>query len=101
LRRLGQGPGIATGSTRLTVHTDGDHPQRAGPLRRAEVRPDGQRVVAAVDGAMHLTAGQWWSDQDRQNEIVIGGALVLRFPSFVVREDPDCVAGQLRQVLLC
>jgi hypothetical protein len=62
--------------------------------------PDGRRVVVEVDGAWHLETRQWVSDQLRQNEVVIGGALVLRFPSIVVREEPELVVAQLRRVLL-
>lgn len=67
----------------------------------AEWRLPGGRVVAAeVDGALHLTPQRWYDDQLRQNEIVIGGALVLRYPSVVVRDEPLIVVTQLRRVLL-
>jgi hypothetical protein len=36
-------------------------------------RPNGRRVVAEVDGALHLVARRWWDDQFRQNELVISG----------------------------
>lgn len=62
-------------------------------------RGDGRLVVAEVDGALHLDQRRWWDDQDRQNQIVLGGALVLRFPSVVVREQPAVVAAQLHRVL--
>lgn len=60
---------------------------------------DGRRVVVEVDGALHLTPRNWWSDQYRQNELVIAGDIVLRFPSVVVRTAEDEVAGQLRRAL--
>jgi very-short-patch-repair endonuclease len=53
-----------------------------------------------VDGALHLAPRRWWDDQLRQNELVIADDIVLRFPSVVVRTDPDQVIGQLRRVLL-
>jgi very-short-patch-repair endonuclease len=52
-----------------------------------------------VDGALHLTPRRWWDDQLRQNEIVIGGTIVLRYPSVVVRDSPNIVAAQLRRLL--
>lgn len=61
--------------------------------------PDGRLVAAEVDGAHHLVPQQWIKDQLRQNQIVIGGTIVLRFPSVVVRDSPELVAEQLRAVL--
>jgi hypothetical protein len=63
-------------------------------------RADGCRIVVEVDGALHLIARRWWDDQLRQNELVIGGDLVLRFPSVVVRCDQMLVVDQLRRSLL-
>lgn len=62
------------------------------------IRRDGRRVVVEVDGALHLVAARWWSDQLRQNQLVISGSLVLRYPSFVVRTETELVAEQLREV---
>jgi very-short-patch-repair endonuclease len=56
-------------------------------------------VVVEVDGAMHLIAARWWSDQLRQNELVLGGAIVLRFPSVIVRTEPSVVVDHLRRAL--
>ena len=61
---------------------------------------DGRTVAAEVDGAVHLAVRQWVDDQLRQNEVVLAGTVVLRFPSVVVRDAPDLVAAQLRRVLL-
>jgi hypothetical protein len=61
--------------------------------------PDGRVVVVEVDGAHHMSAAQWCADQLRQNDIVIAGAVVLRFPSVVVRDEPALVAAQLRLAL--
>ena len=60
----------------------------------------GRRVVAEIDGALHLAAQRWWSDQLRQNELVIAGDAVLRFPSVVVRCEDTIVMDQLRRMLL-
>jgi hypothetical protein len=62
-------------------------------------RGDGSVLAAEVDGAIHLAPPSWIADQLRQNEIVIGGTAVLRFPSVLVRSDPAVVADQLRRAL--
>lgn len=63
------------------------------------VLPDGTRIAVEVDGALHLAPMHWWDDQLRQNELVIAGTKVLRFPSAVVRHEPDLVIDQLRRIL--
>ena len=60
-------------------------------------RADGRRLVVEVDGALHLRAATWWDDQFRQNEVVIGNSVVLRFPSVAVREGDPRVVDQLRR----
>ena len=62
-------------------------------------RADGRRVVAEVDGALHLRPSTWVADQLRQNEITLGNSLVLRFPAVIVRAEPALVADQLRRAL--
>jgi hypothetical protein len=62
-------------------------------------RSDGRLVVAEVDGAIHLCAQRWWDDQQRQNELALAEALVLRFPSVVLRTDERSVVEQLRRAL--
>jgi hypothetical protein len=59
----------------------------------------GRRLVVEVDGALHLAASTWWADQSRQNELVLVGDTVLRFPSAVVRADDPVVSDQLRRGL--
>ncbi len=63
------------------------------------VRRDGRTVVAEVDGALHLAAPRWYADQLRQNEVTLSGSLVLRFPSVVLRTEPQAVIEQLRRAL--
>jgi hypothetical protein len=63
-------------------------------------RADGRLVVVEVDGALHLTVSNWWADQERQNWLALGDALILRFPSWAVRHDEQTVARQLREALL-
>lgn len=62
-------------------------------------RRDGRRVIAEVDGALHLIARRWWADQLRQNELMIAGDLVLRFPTIALRCEEPIVVGQLRRAL--
>ncbi len=62
-------------------------------------RSDGRLVVAEVDGALHLAPRRWWDDQLRQNELALTDALVLRFPSVVVRGEEPLVVRQLRRAL--
>ena len=64
------------------------------------VRADGRRVVAEVDGAVHLVPRRYWDDMERANELVLDGRLVLRFAAFAVRAYPRTVATQLRRALL-
>jgi hypothetical protein len=76
--------------------------ERSGRRRYLDAswrRRDGRLVVAEVDGALHLDQRRWWDDQARQNELVLADAVVLRFPSVVVRTDEHYVAGQLRRAL--
>ncbi len=45
-------------------------------------------IAVEVDGAIHLAPERWIDDQLRQNEVVIGGTTMLRYPSVVVRDEP-------------
>ena len=62
-------------------------------------RRDGRLIVAEVDGALHMLVKQWWDDQLRQNELALADALVLRYPTVVVRSEETLVAEQLRRGL--
>jgi hypothetical protein len=55
----------------------------------------GRRLVAEVDGALHLVATTWWADQLRQNELALTTGLVLRFPTVVMRLEERLVVDQL------
>lgn len=61
--------------------------------------PDGRTLVVEVDGALHLAQPRWWADQLRQNDIALSGALILRFPSAIVRHEPHLVLSQLRRAV--
>ena len=62
-------------------------------------RADGRLVAVEVDGALHLAPRQWWDDQLRQNELALSDALVLRYPTVVLRTEQQLVAGQLVRAL--
>jgi len=59
----------------------------------------GRRLVVEVDGALHLVPARWWDDQLRQNELVLTGRFVLRFPTVIVRHEERIVVDQLRRAL--
>lgn len=65
------------------------------------VSRSGKRVVVEVDGALHLAPRRWWDDQLRQNEFVISGDLVLRYPTAIVRHEELVVVDQLGRILQC
>lgn len=60
---------------------------------------DGRTVTVEIDGALHLLAVTYWDDMDRQNELVLSGETVLRYPSVVVRTSERRVIEQLRRAL--
>jgi very-short-patch-repair endonuclease len=57
------------------------------------------RLVVEVDGRWHMDARAWWADMQRDNELTIDGYRVLRFPAFVVRDNPEAVAAQIARAL--
>jgi very-short-patch-repair endonuclease len=76
--------------------------ERSGRRRYVDAEwraASGQRVVAEVDGALHLAPRRWWDDQLRQNELVLSGNLVLRFPTVIFRHEEAIVVDQLRRAL--
>jgi hypothetical protein len=62
------------------------------------VLPDGTELVVEVDGRGHLEVETWTDDLDRQNEVVIDGCPVLRYPSAIVRLNGERVVDQLRRM---
>ena len=65
--------------------------------RRRYIDADFGTFVVEVDGGLHLRAPNYWDDARRQNELVLGGDRVLRFPSIAIRLDEDVVIAQLRR----
>lgn len=62
--------------------------------------PDGTVLVVEIDGRGHLEVENWLDDADRDNEVVIDGRSVLRFPSITVRLNGGRVIDQLRRMRL-
>lgn len=65
-----------------------------------DVEWDDWQVVAEIDGVQHMRADLWVSDAWRQNDVVIGGRTVLRFPLLAIRLDPGRVVAQTRTALM-
>ena len=77
--------------------------EHGGKLRWLDAEfdlPDGTVLVVEVDGAAHTQIESWVDDSDRQNEIVIGGRPVLRFPSLTIRLNERRVIDQLHRMRL-
>lgn len=60
--------------------------------------PNGMSLVVEVDGGIHLEPEVARDDAHRQNELVIGGELVLRFSSVTIRTQPEVVVDQLSRM---
>lgn len=71
----------------------------AGRNRWLDAYWEGARLVVEVDGLWHMDAAAWWADMRRDNELTISGLRVLRFPAFVVRDQPAAVAAQIASAL--
>jgi hypothetical protein len=77
--------------------------ERGGRVRYLDAEfdlPDGTSLAVEIDGAVHLRPESWWDDTDRQNEVVIGGSPMLRFPSLTLRLEPTRVVDQLLRMRL-
>lgn len=82
---------------RQSIRLDG-----SGKRRYLDVElegPDGQILHIEVDGALHLLVNNYWSDMDRDNELMLAGTRLLRFPSVSWRLEPEKVADQIRRGL--
>jgi hypothetical protein len=65
--------------------------------RRRYLDADFGTFVVEVDGGLHLRAQTYWNDAHRQNELVLGGDRILRFPTIAIRLDEETVVRQLRR----
>lgn len=83
-------------------HRQSRRRDRSGRIRYLDaewILPSGQRVVAEVDGAIHLQPRSYWDDMARDNAQTLDGALVLRFPSVAWQFDRAHMVAQLRASL--
>lgn len=65
-----------------------------------DARWDKWRVAVEIDGVAHMQVATWVEDAWRQNDVVLHGEIVLRFPQLAVRTDPDRVVAQTRAALM-
>lgn len=72
---------------------------RDGRRRWLDAYWDEAHLAVEVDGLWHMEATAWWADMRRGNDLLISGLRVLRFPAFVVRDQPGVVAAQIRDAL--
>jgi very-short-patch-repair endonuclease len=70
-----------------------------GRRRWIDVMWDEWKIIVEIDGAQHTDPLQRWDDMERDNGLEIGGYLTLRFPSWLVRNDPEYVAREIRGAL--
>jgi hypothetical protein len=65
--------------------------------RRRYIDADFGTFSVEIDGGIHLRPLNYWADARRQNELVLGGDRILRFPSFAIRLESEVVVAQLRR----
>lgn len=80
--------------TRQAPRVDG-----SGRKRWLDVAWEEYGVVVEIDGAWHMEASTWWADLSRQNKVVAGGEVVLRYPAYLLRSSPEKVAAEIAGVL--
>ncbi|HKC26757.1 MAG TPA: hypothetical protein VKB75_01975, partial [Jatrophihabitans sp.] len=82
-------------------HRQGLRRDRDGKVRYFDAEfalPDGNTLLVEIDGCGHMEVETWLDDSDRQNEVVIDGRVVLRFPSLTVRLNEGRVVDQLARI---
>ncbi len=72
----------------------------AGRLRYLDACFGDWKLVVEIDGAHHAAVGEMWDDTARQNDLILAGYVVLRYPVFVVRTQPQRVAAEIRAALI-
>ncbi len=71
-----------------------------GRVRYLDACFDDWKLVVEIDGAQHADVGQMWDDNVRQNALLLAGYVVLRYPVFMVRTQPQRVAAEIRVALI-
>jgi very-short-patch-repair endonuclease len=72
----------------------------SGRKRYLDAYFDDWRIRIEIDGAHHMQVEQWWSDMARHNDLSVRGEVVLRFPAWMVREQPNDVVATIRDALI-
>jgi very-short-patch-repair endonuclease len=72
----------------------------SGHRRYLDAYFDEYGVHVEIDGAHHLDATQAWLDYDRQNQLWMSGECVLRFPAWLLRDQPHKVVADIRRALM-
>lgn len=71
----------------------------SGRRRYLDAYFDDWKIHVEIDGGQHTEVTHWWADMRRQNDLWIAGLRVLRFPAWVVREQPREVVCRLAEAL--
>jgi hypothetical protein len=61
--------------------------------------PSGKRLPFEIDGGLHMVADHFWSDLDRQNELLIAKSFPLRLSSYATRFQQELVADQVARAM--
>jgi hypothetical protein len=70
-----------------------------GRRRYLDLYWDPPGLCVEIDGGFHMREQDWRLDLDRQNDLVAGGARVLRFPTLTVRVNPQRFVEQIARAL--
>ena len=73
---------------------------RRGRRRWIDAAWDDCKIAVEIDGAQHTEDPlQRWDDMERDIGLMLSGYRTLRFPGWLVRDDPEYVAGRILEVL--
>ena len=73
---------------------------RRGRRRWIDAAWDDRKIAVEIDGAQHTHDPlQRWDDMERDLDLTLGGYQTLRFPAWLVRNNPGYVAGRIREAL--
>ena len=63
------------------------------------VGSSGKRLPFEIDGGLHMVVDHFWSDLERQNELLIAKSFPLRFSSYATRFQQERVADQVARAM--
>lgn len=70
-----------------------------GRRRYLDLFWDPPGLCVEIDGRFHMREREWRLDMDRQNDLLLSGALMLRFPTLTLRLDPGRFVSQIAAAL--